>query len=241
MQKRLDYLITNAGLATRSEAKKMIRSGRISSHGHILTDPSEKFEAETLSLCIDGTPVRLRQFVYLMMNKPVGVICATEDRRWKTVCDLLPPEYRPFAPYPVGRLDQDTEGFVLLTNDGELTHMILSPKRHIPKKYYVETEGAVTDLHRTLFACGILLSDGTPTLPAELIVLTSGEHSAAELIIYEGRFLQVKRMFEAVNCRVTFLKRLEIGPLRLDSSLPLGALRELTDREQADLRAAIGK
>ncbi len=228
MKKRLDNLIANAGLATRSEAKKLIRNKRVTADGKIITDPAAKFDPEETVLAVDGIPFQIRTHIYLMMNKPAGVVCATEDNLFSTVCDLLPSEYQVFDPYPVGRLDKDTEGFVLLSNDGDLAHRVISPKNHVPKRYYAKIEGTVTQQHKELFAQGVTLEDGYVTMPAKLFLLSEGE---IELIIYEGKFHQVKRMFEAIGCKVIYLKRLEIGPLVLDQTLAPGEVRELSDQE----------
>ncbi len=236
MKKRLDNLIANAGLATRSEAKKLIRGKRISADGIIITDPSAKFDPKETELALDGTPITIRTYVYLMMNKPQDVVCATEDNLFSTVCDLLSEDYLVFNPYPVGRLDKDTEGFVLLSNDGELAHKIISPKHHVPKRYYAKIDGSVTEQHKELFAKGVPLEDGYITLPAELFLLSEDE---IELIIYEGKFHQVKRMFEAIGCKVTYLKRLEIGPLILDPTLSPGEFRELSQQELDLLKSAL--
>jgi len=236
VKKRLDNLIANAGIATRSEAKKLIRGKRITADGKVVTDPAAKFDPEETKLEFDGSPLRIRDYVYLMMNKPAGVVCATEDNVFSTVCDLLPEEYQSFAPYPVGRLDKDTEGFVLLSNDGDLAHRVISPKHHVPKRYYAKIEGTVTEQHKELFQKGVTLEDGYVTMPAQLFLLSADE---IELIIYEGKFHQVKRMFEAVGCKVTYLKRLEIGPLVLDKTLALGEIRELSDQELELLKSVL--
>ena len=236
MKKRLDYLIANAGLATRSEAKKLIRGKRVTADGVPVTDPGAKFDPDETALLVDGAPLVLRTFLYLMMNKPAGVVCATEDNVFSTVCDLLPPEYQAFSPYPVGRLDRDTEGFVLLSNDGELAHRVISPRHHVPKRYYARIEGRVTEEHKALFAEGVTLEDGYVTMPAELFLLSENE---IELVIYEGKFHQVKRMFEAIGCRVVYLKRLEIGPLVLDKALAPGEIRELSSQELEMLKNAL--
>lgn len=240
VKKRLDFLVAGAGLAaSRSEAKKMIRGKRVTADGVPVTDPAAKFDPEQTELKADGVLLVHRPFIYLMMNKPAGVVCATEDRYFPTVCGLLPPEYAPFSPYPVGRLDRDTEGFVLLSNDGELAHRVISPKHHVPKRYYAKIDGMVTKEHQALFAKGVILNDGTLTRPAQLYLLSSDKQSEIELILYEGKFHQVKRMFEAIGCCVTYLKRLEIGPLILDPSLSPGACRELTSQEICSLKQAL--
>lgn len=236
MKKRLDNLLANSGYATRSEAKKLIRSGKIKVNGKVVTDPVEKFVPEQTTIIANGTAVRVGGSLYLMMNKPAGVVCAAEDRFFPTVQELLPQEYQSFSPHSAGRLDKDTEGFVLLSNDGELIHRIISPKHHVPKRYYAKIEGTVTEQHKALFADGITLDDGYLTKPAELFLLSPNE---IELVIYEGKFHQVKRMFEAIGCKVTYLKRLEIGPLTLDSRLASGETRELTEEELSSLKTAL--
>ena len=239
MEKRLDFLISNAGLASRAEAKKMIQNKRVTVNGKVVTNPGAKYDPEHNELKVDGRSINFRPFIYLMMNKPSGIICATQDHRWKTVCSLLPETYACFSPYPVGRLDRDTEGFVLLTNDGALAHRVISPKHHIPKRYFAKIDGTVTEEHVSLFFKGVTLKDGYHTLPSQLILLATGSQSEIELTIYEGKYHQVKRMFEAVGCRVTYLKRLEIGPLRLDPSLAPGEFRELTNQELSQLKQAL--
>ena len=169
--------------------------------------------------------------IYLMMNKPQGVLSATEDANDQTVVDLLEFEDARYEPFPVGRLDKDTEGFVLLTNNGKLAHELLSPKKHVPKTYYAKVEGTVTEEDVNTFKQGVTLDDGYVTKPAELKVLKSDQKSEIELTITEGKFHQVKRMFIAVGKKVIYLKRLSIGPLQLDKTLALGEYRELTETE----------
>ena len=165
------------------------------------------------------------------MNKPPGVISATEDKHDQTVIDLLDPFAQHFEPFPVGRLDKDTEGLLLITNDGTLTHNLLSPKKHVPKWYYAKIDGVVTEEDIAAFKLGVTLEDGYHTKPGELIILQSGEQSEIELMIQEGKFHQVKRMFEAVGKKVTYLKRLSMGSLKLDPELELGDYRQLTKEE----------
>ncbi|EAO51655.1 Ribosomal small subunit pseudouridine synthase A [Bacillus thuringiensis serovar israelensis ATCC 35646] len=172
-----------------------------------------------------------KEFVYLMMHKPQGVISATEDDNHETVIDLLELEDAIFDPFPVGRLDIDTEGFLLITNDGKLSHQLLSPKKHVPKKYYAHVAGVVTEEDVKEFAKGVILDDGYETKPGTLTILKSDDISEIELVITEGKFHQVKRMFEAVGKKVVYLKRTEMGPLVLDEELELGQYRELTDEE----------
>ncbi|KAF6510537.1 Ribosomal small subunit pseudouridine synthase A [Geobacillus stearothermophilus] len=166
-----------------------------------------------------------------MMNKPSGVVSATEDAVEETVVDLLEEEDRAFSPFPVGRLDKDTEGLLLLTNDGQLAHQLLSPKKHVPKTYFAVVDGEVTEADVAAFQRGVVLDDGYETKPAKLVVLKSGLRSDVEVTITEGKFHQVKRMFQAVGKRVVYLKRIQMGPLPLDPDLAVGEYRELTDEE----------
>ena len=165
------------------------------------------------------------------MHKPQGIISATEDKFDRTVIDLLDPLDQHFEPFPVGRLDKDTEGLLLITNDGQLAHNLLSPKKHVPKWYYAKIDGVVTEADIEAFKQGVTLDDGYHTKPGELKILASGEQSEIELMIQEGKFHQVKRMFEAVGKKVTYLKRLSMGSLTLDPELPIGEYRALTEEE----------
>lgn len=178
-----------------------------------------------------GEVVEYREFIYLMMNKPPGVVSATEDSRDQTVIDLLDDDVRHFEPYPVGRLDKDTVGLLLLTNDGALTHRLLSPNKDVPKVYYAKVEGVVDESDITAFSNGVILDDGYHTKPGILNILKSGPISEIELSITEGKFHQVKRMFESVGKKVVYLKRLSMGMLLLDSTLEEGTYRELTEEE----------
>lgn len=232
MMQRLDKILANMGYGSRKEIKSMIKDGVVTVNGQVLRDSSIHVDPEISEIVIKGEIVQYREFVYVMMNKPQGVISATEDRVEKTVVDLLSEEYAPFSIYPVGRLDKDTEGLLLLTNDGPLTHRLLSPRSHVPKTYFARVAGNVNDDDADIFRKGVALDDGYVTLPAELVVLQSADGiSEVELTIYEGKFHQVKRMFKAVNKEVIFLKRLSMGPLLLDPSLKPGEYRELTAEE----------
>lgn len=174
-------------------------------------------------------------FVYIMLHKPAGVVSATEDRRERTVLDLLGDGCKRDI-FPAGRLDKDTEGLLLLTNDGELAHQLLSPRKHVDKTYYVQLQGTLTEEHCTLFTRGLDIGDEKLTLPAGLKILKAGEKSEALVTIQEGRFHQVKRMFQAVGCEVTYLKRLSMGPLVLDETLERGSYRALTEQEVRQLK-----
>jgi 16S rRNA pseudouridine516 synthase len=231
------------GFGTRSELKKLAKSGEIEVNGKTVKDSGIQVDPASDKITVQGEEVRYREFVYLMLHKPPGVVSATEDTRDRTVLDLLAPEYRSFEPFPVGRLDKDTEGLLLLTNDGKLAHNLLSPRKHVPKTYYARIAGDVGENDIRAFAAGVTLDDGYVTLPAQLRILTKTDEAAdgmaeIELTITEGKFHQVKRMFEAVGKRVTYLKRLSMGPLKLDPSLPPGEARELTETELQALREA---
>lgn len=202
----------------------------------LIKDSGAHVDPENSQITIGNEIVNYREFVYIMMNKPQGVISATEDNRDKTVVDLLDEEYLPFSVFPVGRLDKDTEGLLLLTNDGKLTHNLLSPKKNVPKTYYAKVLGTVTRSDIESFKEGVFIEEDYKTLPAELNILKSDEISEIELTIYEGKFHQVKRMFEAVDKTVVYLKRLSMGTLNLDPTLPLGEYRELTEEELENLQ-----
>lgn len=239
---RLDKLLAHTGFGTRSEIKQLVKRGVVSVDGKTAKDSGMQVNPERDRITVDGEPVIYREFVYLMLHKPQGVVSATEDTRDRTVLDLLDEQYSHFDVFPVGRLDKDTEGLLLLTNDGKLAHNLLSPRKHVPKMYYAEVNGAVDQSDIDAFARGVTLDDGYVTMPAELIVLhcgrpEAGELSRIELTIHEGKFHQVKRMFQAVGKQVTYLKRLSMGPLKLDRALPLGQSRELTDAERQSLLA----
>ncbi|ABS23584.1 pseudouridine synthase [Bacillus cytotoxicus] len=228
---RLDKLLANMGYGSRKEVKKLLKDGVVRIDGKPVKDAKFHVNIEKQEVTIYGEVVEYKEFVYLMMHKPQGVISATEDDHHETVVDLLEFEDAIFNPFPVGRLDIDTEGLLLLTNDGKLTHQLLSPKKHVPKKYYAHIEGVVTEKDVEDFAKGVVLDDGYETKPGELTILNSDDISEIELVITEGKFHQVKRMFEAVGKKVVYLKRVEMGPLTLDEELELGQYRELTDEE----------
>lgn len=232
---RLDKILANMGLGSRKEVKTLIKSGCVEIDDKVVKEAEEKVDVEYQIIKVNGTILNYRKHVYIMMNKPQGVISATEDARYKTVLDLLDGEYSNYQLHPVGRLDKDTEGLMLLTNDGKLSHALITPKRGVPKIYYAEISGVVDDEDVADFRKGIVLEDGYKTLPADLEVIEKAGFSKIKLTIYEGKFHQVKRMFEAVDKKVVYLKRLSIGTLELDESLKSGQYRELTDEELADL------
>ena len=233
---RLDKLLVEYGLwfAKRSKAV-YLKQKAVTVDGVAVKDAAMQVDPETQNVSVFGDRVEYIEFIYLMMNKPPGVISATEDKHDQTVIDLLDPLAQHFEPFPVGRLDKDTEGLLLLTNDGALAHNLLSPKKHVPKWYYAKIDGVVTEADIKAFAQGVALDDGYVTKPGELVILQSGEQSEIELMIQEGKFHQVKRMFESVGKKVMYLKRLSMGSLKLDEELELGDYRELTEEELAAL------
>ncbi|MEC1177554.1 pseudouridine synthase [Metasolibacillus meyeri] len=228
---RLDKLLANMGYGSRKEVKQLLKQKAVTIDGVVVKDAAMKVNSETQHVAIFGERVHYIEFIYLMMNKPPGVISATEDDHDKTVIDLLDPFAQHFKPFPVGRLDKDTEGLLLITNDGQLAHNLLSPKKHVPKTYYAKIDGQVTAADVKAFAAGVTLDDGYETKPGQLVILKSDIESEIELTIQEGKFHQVKRMFEAVGKKVTYLKRLSMGTLRLDENLALGEYREVTIEE----------
>lgn len=232
---RLDKLLGNNGFGTRKEVKQLIRKGTVKVNGSVEKDPGAHVDPTADEVTLLGEPVIHQEFIYLMMNKPQGVISATEDSRERTVTDLLTEEEQRFEPFPVGRLDKDTEGLLVLTNDGKLAHELLSPKKDVPKTYYAVIDQEVTEADVSAFAEGVILDDGFETKPGVLRILSAGDQSEIELTITEGKFHQVKRMFEAVGKKVVFLKRLSMGTLQLDSELAPGEFRELTEAEITDL------
>ncbi len=231
---RLDKLLSNMGAGSRKEVKLLLKAGAIQVDGEIVRDPKQHVDVETQQVLMYGEPVTYQKYIYLMMNKPPGVISATEDKRDETVIDLLFEDVTYFKPFPVGRLDKDTEGLLLLTNDGAFNHALMSPKKHVEKTYYAEVTGVLTQEDVEAIAAGVTLEDGYQAKPGKLVILSTTEtDSTLELTITEGKFHQVKRMMLALGKEVTFLKRRSIGRLELDPALALGDYRELTQEELA--------
>ncbi|MEO3944208.1 pseudouridine synthase [Gorillibacterium sp. CAU 1737] len=240
---RLDKILAHAGFGTRREIKEQVKRGQVTVNGKIVKDSGLQVKPALDSILVDGERVEYREHVYLMLHKPPGYVSATEDTRDRTVLELLGEEYAHFDLFPVGRLDKDTEGLLLLTNDGKLAHQLLSPRKHVPKLYYAEVSGFVTEEDRVAFQQGVELDDGYRTLPAELIIEQaeqpeSGKLSRIRLTLHEGKFHQVKRMFQSVGKKVVYLKRLSMGSLELDESLKPGEYRELTELEMEGLRTS---
>lgn len=230
---RLDKWLANAGLGTRTEVKKAIKARRVQVNDKPASDPGMHVHPQEDTVLWDGEPVVYEKFVYFLMNKPQGIISATEDLRDPVVTDLLAPEDAHYGVFPVGRLDKDTEGLLLLTNDGDLAHRLLSPKKHVPKVYFAKVKGRLEAADVEAMQQGVTLEDGYEALPAELKIITSGAESTCEITVYEGKFHQVKRMFAALGKEVTFLKRLSMGDITLDESLATGEYRRLTEEEKA--------
>ncbi len=232
---RLDKILCSQGTLTRSEAGRLVRGGRVTVDGAVCRDPSKKLEPTAQSICVDGRALSYAQCVYIMLNKPAGILCVSRDPKAPTVVDLLPEEYRRRGLFPAGRLDKDTHGLVLITDDGAFAHDMLSPRHHIPKRYLARLDKALTETAAAAFRTGPVLEDGTQCLPAEVTVLEATEHPLVEVVIYEGKFHQIKRMFAAVGCYVEWLKRVSMGGLDLDETLEEGACRPLTEAEKASI------
>ena len=228
---RLDKILSHMGYLSRSEVKKACKQGLISVNNKIVKDYGLQVDTTKDEIILNGEKVVYKEFIYIMLNKPDGYLSATYDKKDKIVLDLIDKKYLTFEPFPVGRLDKDTEGLLVLTNDGKLSHRILSPKKHIPKTYYAKIKSKVDEFDIKEFEIGVTLDDGYVTKPSTLKILKSDEISEIELTIHEGKFHQVKRMFESVGKKVIYLKRISMGKLELDKNLALGEYRELTEEE----------
>lgn len=224
---RLDKRLAATGKWSRREARELIRAGRAAVDGQVCRAPEQKV-GEEANLTVDGVAVAPQGPVYLMLNKPAGVVSSTDEPGARTVLDLLGEEYQNLGIFPAGRLDKDTEGLLLLTNDGALAHRMLSPRRHVDKVYYLEVDGALDESDVEAVRAGVVLGDGYECLPGELELLSE---SSAHITIHEGKYHQVKRMLASRGKPVTYLKRVRFGPLELDESLEKGAYRRLSDRE----------
>ena len=232
---RLDKFISATTTLSRAEAKKIIKKG-ILINDILVKSPDYKVDEINDQVILNGNRLFYQKYVYIMMNKPQNVISATEDAIDKTVVDLLEEKDRIYKVFPVGRLDKDTEGLMLLTNDGELAHKLISPKKDVEKKYYVEVSGELKEEHLELVKDGLVIDEGYKCKSARLEILESSKvKSIANIYITEGKFHQVKRMMKALGTTVTYLKRLSIGTLELDKTLKLGEYRYLTDKEIKNL------
>lgn len=235
---RLDKILSNLGYGSRKEIKQIARKGLIEVNGKVAKDSGMQVDPQEDVIFVNGEQIFYREFIYIMMNKPDGVISATRDNRDETVIDLLEVEHQVFEPFPIGRLDKDTVGLLLLTNDGDLNHRLIAPKWKVDKVYRAMIDAKVTEKDVNKFKSGITLDDGYVCKEAILeIISATDEESEIKLTIQEGKFHQVKRMFEAVNKNVTYLQRIEFGTLPLDKELEEGEYRELTEEEIAILKS----
>lgn len=231
---RVDKYLADMGVGTRTDVKKYIRQGRVQIDGLVIKTPETKLDQGKQTVLFDGQAIVYETYEYYMLNKPAGVISATKDAKEKTVIDLITDKKRKDL-FPVGRLDKDTEGLLLITNDGEMAHRLLAPKNHVDKVYYAKIDGKVTDEDVKCFAEGLSIGNGDVAQPSKLDILVSDNVSEIQLTIQEGQFHQVKRMFEAVGKRVIYLKRISMGTLKLDEYLSLGEYRSLTKEEIKNL------
>ena len=229
---RLDKMLAHLGYGSRKDVKRIIRKGEVLVNGVIVKNDDFKVDSDNDEVVVFDESVSYSEFVYIMLNKPSGVVSATFDNYKQTVIDLVS-EYEKQKVFPVGRLDIDTEGLLLITNDGMLCHNLLSPKSHVDKQYYVEFKGEFKEEYYNAFETGITLDDGYLTLPGKIKLL---DNNKAEVTIHEGKFHQVKRMFLALNMEVTYLKRISFGSLILDENLKLGEYRLLSEKEIEDLK-----
>ncbi|QNK39403.1 pseudouridine synthase [Caproicibacter fermentans] len=228
---RLDKILASQNLGSRKEVGAIIRSGRTNVNGVAVKRSEQKADPDSDVITVDGEILEFKKFIYLMMNKPVGVLSASRDPRARTVVDLLPPRLRRRGIFPAGRLDKDTRGMLILTDDGAFAHRMLAPKSHVMKWYEAELDSPVSQGDILAFRRGVTLGNGMTCLPAELSVLREGEHPLVLIKVREGKFHQVKRMFLARENLVLSLRRVRIGGLSLDPALPEGAARELSPEE----------
>ncbi len=236
LMERLDKFLANAGIGTRSEVKKYMKSGRILINDKICKAPDTKIDPDTDQIVFDGKPVLYERFEYILLNKPKNCVTATEDKHDATVMDYIQSD-RKNRLFPVGRLDKDTEGLLLITDDGELSHRLLAPKKHVNKTYVAEVTGHITEEKRLEFEKGLDIGDEKLTLPASLKILSETDDiTKTEVTISEGRFHQIKRMFLAIGNEVIYLKRISMGPLELSQDLDCGMSRRLTQEEINSLK-----
>ena len=235
-KQRLDKVIASTGKFSRREVKLLVRQGRVLVDGVPARSGEDKVDPEAVEMLINGEKLIYRQFTWVMLNKPAGYLSATEDGRGATVLDLLPQELQKQKLFPVGRLDKDTEGLLLLTNEGGLAHDLLSPRHHVDKVYYTRVAGRLTEEDCCAFEAGMTLDDGLVCQSAGLEILKAGEESEAYVTLREGKFHQVKRMLAFRGKPVLYLERIKMGNLTLDPSLSRGEFRFLTEKELDDLR-----
>lgn len=234
IKERLDKVLSNLGFGSRSDVKKIINKGIVKVNNSIVKDPSQKISLSDQLIVYDEILIR-KEHYYFMMNKAPDCITATEDPKEKTVMDYLKGRHAHMNLFPVGRLDKETEGLLILTTDGKFAHLYTSPKHLINKEYYVEVKGLLSEEDVLAFKNGIVLDDGYQTLPGSLTILLSGEISQAKIVIREGKYRQIRRSIQSLGKEVIYLKREKMGSITLDKHLELGSYRELTDDEIASL------
>lgn len=230
---RLDKFLGITGMCSRSEAKKIIRAGGVTVNGAVAVSAEQKVDPEDDAIVFCGKPVVYRKYTYILMNKPEGVVSATEDGRDRTVLDLLPVEMRKIDLFPCGRLDKNTLGLMLITDNGALAHRLLAPKTHVEKEYYFRAKFPISEEDVRRFEAGVILEDGYETKPAKIVLDESA--SAGNITLIEGKYHQIKRMLEALNNKITYLERIRFGNLMLDASLERGEWRYLTEEEISEL------
>lgn len=233
MIQRLDKMLSSQGSLSRSGAHKLIAEGAVSINGVVCRKKDIKLDPEKDTVAINGKTVDYSEHIYIMMNKPAGVLSASNDKHAQTVIDILPQDMKRKNLFPAGRLDRDTEGLLIITDDGDFAHRMLSPKKHVEKIYHAVIDGKVGENEIKMFADGIVFGDGFECMPAKLKIADNGTEQICEVIICEGKFHQVKKMFAAVGCTVTYLKRIKIGALGLDEKLAPGECK-LLSKDEAD-------
>ena len=233
---RLDKILVSQNIGSRKEVQKLIKDGAVCVNGECIRQSQHKVDAVTDKITVSGQPLLYSKYVYIMMNKPAGVLSAGRDKRAQTVIDLLPEDLKRPGLFPAGRLDKDTEGLLIITNDGEFAHNMLSPKKHIDKKYIAELDGEITEDMIKAFEKGITFADGTVCMPARLEIDSSNpDKTTAVVTICEGKFHQVKKMFAVCGKNVVHLKRISIGNLYLDSNLPIGSCKTLSELDKLSI------
>ena len=233
---RLDKVLGHVGYGSRKEVQKLIKSKKVTVDDKCVVKSEANVNPETQRICVSGKAIDYQEFYYYLLNKPAGYVSATEDPKDETVIDLLAQIDRNKEPFPVGRLDKDTEGLLVLTNNGKLAHDLLSPKKHVDKTYYAKVKGEMVAEDIEIFANGMTLKDGTTYRPGKLEIISSGEFSEIYVTISEGKFHQVKKMVQFVGKEVVYLKRIQMGQLKLPEDLELGEYRQLTQEELIELQ-----
>ncbi len=229
---RLDKILVSQNIGSRKEVQKIIKSGQVCVNGEICKKIDTKIDENADKIAVNGQAIEYKKNIYIMMNKPAGVVSASNDKYDKTVIDLLPEEYKRKGLFPAGRLDKDTEGLLIITDDGDFAHKMLSPKKHVEKKYIAKLDKEITDDTVKKFEDGIIFSDGTKCMPAKLEIVPDSDRRQGIVTICEGKFHQVKKMFICCGINVVHLKRISIGNLYLDSKLPIGCCKLLTNLDK---------